>query len=213
MIQNSIILVGAGGHCRSVIDVIETQGQYRVMGIVDSPELVGSKVLGYTVTGADSDLEEMLKNCPNIHITVGHIKTAAVRRKLFENCKMKGAKFPVIISPKAHVSFHATLGEGSIVMHHAIVNAGARVGINTIVNTGAVIEHDATVGNHCHVSTGCYLNGGVTIGDGTFTGSQSTVIQGIEIGAGCVVGAGSVVTRNLTSNGIYAGNPARLIQQ
>jgi sugar O-acyltransferase (sialic acid O-acetyltransferase NeuD family) len=210
MNKEKIILVGGGGHCRSVIDVIETENRYEIIGILDRVELVGQKVLSYPIIASDNDIETVLKNCQNFFITVGHIKTAAVREKLFNSIKEKGGHFPIIISPKAHVSKHACLSEGTVVMHHAVVNTLAVTGKNCIINTGAVLEHDVQVGDHCHISTGAYINGECKIGSGSFVGSNATTVQTIHIGDRNVIAAGAVLTKNTEDFSLYAGNPATL---
>jgi sugar O-acyltransferase (sialic acid O-acetyltransferase NeuD family) len=210
MNKEKIILVGGGGHCRSVIDVIETENRYEIIGILDRVELVGQKVLSYPIIASDNDIETVLKNCQNFFITVGHIKTAAVREKLFNSIKEKGGHFPIIISPKAHVSKHACLSEGTVVMHHAVVNTLAVTGKNCIINTGAVLEHDVQVGDHCHISTGAYINGECKIGSGSFVGSNATTVQTIHIGDWNVIAAGAVLTKNTEDFSLYAGNPATL---
>ncbi len=130
----SLLLVGGGGHCRSCIDVIEAQGRYAVAGIVQPRDEGNESVLGYPILGTDEDLPALLVQHPNALITVGQIKTPDVRIRLFAQLKCLRATLPVIVSPIAYVSRHADINEGTIVMHGAIVNAGARVGRNVILN-------------------------------------------------------------------------------
>ena len=125
--KEKILLIGGGGHCKSVIDVVELEGRYSVSGIIDKRELVGSKVLGYDVVGCDDDLPELFKECKNALVTVGQIKSNEIRVKLFGRLKEIGFYLPVVISPLAYVSRHASVGEGSVVMHGAVINAGAKV--------------------------------------------------------------------------------------
>jgi sugar O-acyltransferase (sialic acid O-acetyltransferase NeuD family) len=209
MPENSIVLVGGGGHCASVIDVIEQEGKFLIAGIVDRQN-IGKKVLGYTIIASDSELPRLTKEYKNFLVTVGHIESNEARTRLFDELKKLGSVFPTIVSPIAYVSKHATVGEGTIVMHNAFVNANARVGNNTIINTAAIIEHDATIGSHCHISTAAVVNGGCTIGEHTFVGSNAMIRQSLSIGDRVVIGASSVVLSNLESNGVYAGNPAVL---
>lgn len=177
----NILLVGGGGHCRSVIDVIEQQGKYRIAGIVDLREFVGQRVLGYPVVGCDGQLPELLDTCQNAVITVGHLRSNSLRLKLYEVLKNIGYALPVITSPLAYVSRHAEIGEGTVVMHHALVNANAKVGKNCIINSKALIEHDVRVGDHCHISTASVLNGGAVVLDHTFVGSNATSKQEAEL--------------------------------
>jgi len=179
--SEDIILVGGGGHCRSVIDVIEKQDLYRIAGIVDLRELVGQQVLGYPIVGCDDQLPELLEMYSNAVITVGHLRSNSLRLKLYELLKDIGYVLPVITSPLAYVSSHAQVGEGTVVMHHALINANAEVGRNCIINTKALIEHDVRVGDHCHVSTASVLNGGVVVADHTFVGSNATSKQEAQL--------------------------------
>ncbi|MDK9694688.1 MAG: acetyltransferase [Sulfurimonas sp.] len=188
--KEKIILIGGGGHCKSVIDVIEQQNSFVIAGIVDKKELVGTKVLGYEVIGCDDDLAELFQKYKNALVTVGQIKSNEVRVKLFTKLKAIGYTLPTIISPFAYVSRHATVDEGSVVMHHALINASASVGKNCIINTKALIEHDVVVENHCHISTGAILNGGVLIKENSFVGSNSVSKEYITIDG--FIKAGSV---------------------
>lgn len=208
MSDNKIILVGGGGHCVSVIDVIEQEGRFSIAGIVDRKN-DGNKVLGYPIIASDEDLHRLAKEYKYFLITVGHILSNEPRVRLFEELRKLGATFPTIISPKAYVSKHAKLSEGTVIMHNAVVNANAGVGYNTIVNTGAIIEHDTIVGNHCHISTAAVINGGCSIGDHTFIGSNAMIKQTVKVKDKVIVGAGSVVLQDLEKNKTYIGSPAK----
>jgi sugar O-acyltransferase (sialic acid O-acetyltransferase NeuD family) len=179
--KEKILLIGGGGHCKSCIDVIETQGRYDIHGVIDLPEKIGTRVLSYPIIGSDSDLEAFIKDCENVLLTVGQIGSAEKRTVLFESIKKLGGVFPVIVSPKAYVSSHASIQEGTIVMHHASVNADAKIGRNCIINTGAIIEHDVIIEDYCHISTGAIVNGGVRVNRNSFFGSGAVSKEGITI--------------------------------
>ncbi len=189
--KEKIVLIGGGGHCRSAIDVIELTNKYEIIGIVDTKENIGKKVLDYEVIGCDDDLETIFKTCKNAVITVGQIKSNQIRVKLFGKLKEIGFNLPIIISPLAYVSKHSYIDEGTIVMHHALINANVRIGKNCIVNTKALVEHDCVVGDNCHISTASVLNGGVVVKENSFFGSNATSKQGVEIDG--FVKAGSLV--------------------
>ena len=211
--KENIILIGGGGHCKSVIDVIESTEKYTILGIIDQKERIGEVILGYKIIGSDDNIDDVIKNCQNFNITVGHIKSNQTRVKLYNLIKSKGGHFPIIISPTAYVSKHAKLKEGTIIMHHAFVNSAAKIGVNCIINTGASIEHDAEISNHCHISTGAFINGECKIGNNCFIGSNSTIIHCICIEENNLIAAGSVVTKNAEAGYIYAGNPAKKIKK
>ena len=192
--MKKIILIGGGGHCKSCIDVIEQEKKYKIAGIVDLPEKIGNKILGYTVFASDYDLPELAKNYDYCLITLGQIGTAEKRIKLFELLKNLEMKFPVITSPTAYVSKHAEIEEGTIVMHGAIINAGAKVGKNTIINSKALLEHDSLIEDHCHVSTASVINGGVILRKGSFYGSGSISKQYVEIPENSFIKANSLIS-------------------
>jgi len=206
MTQPEIILIGAGGHAHSCIDVIEQQGQYRIAGLVGLPDELHSTHQGYQVIAEDDDLPELARKYKYALITVGQILSPDTRIHLYQKVLGLGFLLPTIIAPTAYISRHATIGAGSIVMHGAIINAGAVVGDNCIMNNRVLIEHEAIVGDHCHMSTGVILNGGVTIGSGSFIGSSSAVKEGLTIGKNCIVGMGISVRHNLKDNSRFAGN-------
>ena len=194
--MKSILLVGAGGHCISCIDVIETVGEYEIRGVVQ-PSVSSEKIMGYSAIGSDADLPELLKSSNWALVTVGQIKCPDIRVRLFYLLKHLGARLPVIVSPQSYLSKHSLIGEGSIVMHRAVVNAGVKIGKNCIVNSQALLEHGVVVQDHCHISTGVLLNGNVTIGKGSFVGSGTVIKEGVSIGENAVIGAGQVVLRDV----------------
>ena len=155
--MKDLILVGGGGHCKSVIDVAESAG-YNIWGIIDMPEDVGNRIFGYKVIGTDDDIPFYADKAEFV-ITVGFIKNPAVRIRIYDKIKEAGGKLATLIASTAYVSKYANVGEGTVVMHHAMVNAGAQLGTNCIINTFCNIEHDAVIGNQCHISTGTMVNG------------------------------------------------------
>lgn len=194
-----LILIGAGGHARSCIDVIERQGLFQIIGLVGLQEQHDgiSQVCGYPIIGTDKDLPDISKNYKHALITIGQIQSAEPRIRFYQEAIQLGFQLPTIVSPNAYVSGHATLGAGTIVMHGAIINAGVSIGNNCIINSRALVEHDARVEDDCHISTGAVLNGDVKIGASSFIGSGSIIKQGISIGRSCVVGMGLGVRSDL----------------
>lgn len=204
----NLILVGGGGHCKSVIEAAESAG-YNILGVLDTPENVGKQVLAYSVIGTDDDIPQYVDKAEFV-ITVGFIKNPAIRIKLYNKVKEAGGKLATVIASTAHVSKYSTIGEGTVVMHQAFVNAGAHIGANCIINTFCNIEHDAQIGDQCHISTGTMVNGDCKVGDRCFIGSQSVLANGITIDEDIIVGAASFVRKSISEIGIYSGNPAIL---
>jgi sugar O-acyltransferase (sialic acid O-acetyltransferase NeuD family) len=191
--KEKLILIGAGGHCKACIDVIEQEGRFEIAGILDVPEKIGTKVLGYPVIGSDDIIGKLINDYRNFFITIGQVRSSETRIRIFERLKEHGLELPVIISPRAYVSGHATVGEGTIIMHGTLVNAGATIGRNCILNTNSLIEHDSKIGDHCHVSTGAIINGGVSLGDRCFFGSNAVSNHYISIPADSFIKANSLI--------------------
>ena len=192
-LKEDIILIGGGGHCRSCIDVIEMDGRFAIRGIVDEKEVLDQRLADYPLLGRAEDLLKLSRSFRNFLITIGQIKSPEPRIRLFQHLKQLGVTLPVIVSPLAHVSRQASLGEGTIIMHHALVNAGASVGRNCIINTKALIEHDAVIEDHCHISTAAIVNGTAKVQRCSFIGSNAVVREHIVVGEESIVGAGVTV--------------------
>ncbi len=191
--MQDILIIGGGGHCKSVIDVIESTGKYKIYGIIDIKEKVGQKVLGYEIIGTEEDLEKYRNDVELAFIAIGFINSVELRIKIYNKLKQLNFKLPVIISPLAYVSKHSFIEEGTVVMHYAVINAGAKIGKNCIINTKALIEHDAIIEDFCHISTGAIINGGVIVGKFSFIGSNATTKQYIKIIENSFIKAGTVV--------------------
>lgn len=207
-----IILIGGGGHCISCINVIEETGLYEIKGILDLPDKVGKRLLGYPIIGTDDDLALYNDGNTVYCITVGQINAGeCLRKKIFEKGKSIDAEFPVIISPNAYVSKHAKIAEGTVVLSGCIINAEAEIGQNCIINSGAIIEHGARIGSNCHISTSAVINGDCLIGSNCFIASGAILRNGLTIAENTLIGMGSVVTKDIPLPGIYMGNPLRKI--
>jgi len=189
--SKKILLLGAGGHCNAVIDVIEQEGIYTIVGIIDKKELLGTKVLGYEMIACDDDLRKLFTKYKYALITVGQIQSNTIRVKLFNLLKDIGYNLPTIISPLSYVSQYAFIDEATVIMHNVLVNANAKIGHNCIINTKALVEHDSIIENHCHISTGVIINGGVRVKSNSFIGSNTTTKEYIEVSG--FIKAGSVI--------------------
>jgi sugar O-acyltransferase (sialic acid O-acetyltransferase NeuD family) len=188
-----LLLIGCGGHARSLVDLIESTGQWCIHGLVGLPEQVGSSVLGYPVIGSDGDLPSLRETCSAAVLAIGQLPYPGPRHRLAAQLEQLGFLCPVLISSHAVVSRHAQLGPGTTVGHGVIVNAAAVVGAHSILNSGALIEHDVQIGDHCHISTGALVNGGVHLGPGSFIGSGAMIREGLELPDQTVIGAGKRV--------------------
>ena len=206
-----LILVGGGGHCKSVIDIAEELG-YDILGILDKEEKVGASVLNYKVIGTDDDIPKYVDKALFV-VTVGQIKENVVRRKVAGLIDKAGGRYATLIALDAHVSRYAHIGEGTVVMHKAIVNADSKIGRNCIINTMANIEHDVVTGDFCHISTGSIINGDTIIGNNVFVGSNSEIHNCKKIVDDVVIAAGSSVYKDIVEAGVYIGTPVDFLKQ
>ena len=188
-----LLLIGCGGHARSLIDVVESSGHWHMLGLVGLPEQVGDEVLGYPVLGSDQNLPSLRQRCSHALLAVGQMGLSTRRQTLVKELDHLEFLKPLVISGRAHVSGHAQLGAGTTVGHGVIVNAGVHVGKYCILNSNALIEHDAVIGDYCHIGTGVLVNGGVKIGSGSFIGSGSVLRENLNLPAQTVISAGKRV--------------------
>lgn len=210
--NRSIVLVGAGGHGISCLELINQVLGCRSVGYLDrGPTLEGiDGEVPYL--GDDDKVEELAAQGHSFVIGVGQVGNGAVRERIFRELAAKKADMPPMISSNAILAKFTTIGIGSAVFQEAIVNRGSTIGEGCIINSGALVEHGAQVGNWVHVATKACVNGDVKIGDRSMIGSCAVLRQGIEIAADVVVGMGSVVTKSLMEPGVYYGNPARKVE-
>jgi UDP-perosamine 4-acetyltransferase len=207
--RDQIILIGGGGHCKACIDVLEAEDRFKIAGIVDLKGKIDQEVLGYKIIASDENLPELAKKYRYFLITIGQTKSPQLRIEKYNFLRNLNINLPVIISPLAYISKHTFIGEGTIVMHRAVVNADARIGKNCIINTGAIVEHDCLIDDHVHISPGAVLSGGVSVSKGAFIGTGATVMQGIKIGKDVIVGAGAVVINDVEDDRTVKGVPAK----
>lgn len=209
--NRKLLLIGAGGHCRSVLDCVLSSNVYDEIGIVNDERVT---ILGISVVGSDGDLISLFNNgWTDAFITVGSVGNTAVRRRLYTMIKKYGFTIPSIVDNTAAIAKGTQIGEGCFVGKKAVVNTGASLGCCSIINTGAIIEHDCVVGDFSHISPGTVLCGQVSVGSDTHIGAGAVVRQLISVGNNVLIGAGSVVLKDMP-NGVTAfGNPCKVARK
>lgn len=202
---NPLLVIGAGGHARVVIDVARAAGFNPVAAL--DPSSVGSTCNGVAVIGDDAMAESLfadgLKHC------VTAIGDNRLRSKLGERLRHIGFTLPLVAHPSAILSPSARIGEGTVIMPLAVVNASAEIGRLVIVNSAALIEHDCTIGDGAHIAPGCRLGGTVSVGAGVLVGIGSVVRPEATIGDHATIGAGSTVIGDVEASVVATGCPAR----
>ena len=205
MTKQNIILIGAGGHALSCIDVIEQENKYNIHGLVGLKDEVGKKISGYDVIATQDELVNLSKDFRYAFIAIGQIKSVKLRIDLYESVLNTGFKIPSIISPQSFISRTVQIGEGTIIMNGVILNSGVRIGNNCIINSKALIEHGTQIADHCHISTGAILNGDCVVESKSFVGSGAIVKHGITIKTSSFVNMGQIVTKNFDNLNKLAG--------
>lgn len=212
--MEKIILIGAGGHAKTVADTIERLGIYEIAGFVDVKPVGTHIYRTYSVIASDNDLHSLwARGIKNAFVCIGYVGNSEIRNNLYRKLKAIGYNLPVIIDTTAVVASDACIGDGTYVGRCAVINADAAVGKMCIINTGAVVEHECIVADYAHISVGTVLCGQVTVGEMTFIGANATIIQGLKIGSKCIVGAGSVVLKDINNFEAAAGCPAVQIRK
>lgn len=195
---DKVTLYGAGGHCKVVIDILQSLG-YEVTQVVDdSPNASSILNIPLLLPGKSYD---------NVIVSIGNCQ---VREQIVNN--ITANKYITAIHPTAIVSKTAKIGKGTVIVQGAIVQACSIIGDHCIVNTKASIGHDVMLKDFVHVASGATICGGATIGKGTWIGAGSVVKQGVKIGENCMIGAGSVVVKDIPDNVVAYGNPCRIIR-
>jgi len=194
-VKKKIILIGAGGHAKSCLEII-IENNYDVVGFLDANEKLKT-FENYKILGNDKVLLDSKYNNHYFFITIGQIKDYKKRLSIFKKITNFHLKTCTIKSKSALISKKTTIGLGTIIMRQSIVNYNANLGENCIINNKTLIEHDVDIGNNCHISTGSIINGGVKIGNNVFIGSGAIIKEGISINDNAIIPANSFIKKNI----------------
>jgi len=195
--KKPIILIGAGGHAESCIDLLNEQDQFQLKEIVGEKKEINKKVLKkYKVKYSDNSLKNLAKKYPYALIGIGQIKENKIRVKIFNELKRLKFNIPVICSRYALISKYSKINEGTVVMHGAIIGPNVTIGKNCIVNSNAIIEHGSRIGDNVHIATSVTVNSSVVLGSGTFIGSGSVIKQTIILKKNSFIKMGSIIIRD-----------------
>jgi sugar O-acyltransferase (sialic acid O-acetyltransferase NeuD family) len=206
MERPAILLLGAGGHGKAVLDLLMAQGGWRIAGVVDAAPRVPA-VLGVPVLGDESALAGLVAaGIGAAHPAIGNNAQRIAAAALLEAA---GLALPALVHPAAILGHGATLGAGAVVMARAVIGPEARIGRLALVNTGAIVEHDCELAEGAHIAPGAVLAGGVRIGPGAMVGAGAVIRPGVSVGAGATIGAGAAVLADVPPGATVGGVPAR----
>jgi len=205
-----IVVVGAGGHAKVILDILLCQGTYDIIGLTDPGYKPGNTVLGFPVLGDDDVLPALRREgVTGAFIAIGDNR---LRSRLFDRVTEDGFELINAIHPRAIIAETVRIGRGVAVMAGGIINADASIGDNVIVNTGATVDHDCVIERDVHIAPGVHLGGNVHVKRRAFLGIGTAVIPEITIGEGAIIGAGSVVVDAISDYTLALGVPARPIR-
>jgi len=209
MAKQDLIIYGASGHGKVVLDAARCSGRFRVVGFLDDNPLLSNQMPGgLPILGGRERLAEY-RGC---QIVLG-IGPNEARRAVAERVHALGFQFALVIHPAACIAPGVSLGAGTVVMAGVVVNVDTRIGKHVILNTGATVDHDNVIHDFVHLSPGVHLAGNITVGKLSHVGIGASVIPGVSIGARCIVGAGAAVIGNMDDDVTAVGVPARAIQR
>lgn len=207
--MKKIIIIGAGGNSKVIIDLIlsrvQSGDELQIMGFLDD-DTGKTELLGYPSLGTIENIEKYVHD-GDIYFING-IGSNEIRKKIFD--EYSRAQYYTAIHPSALIGIGVSIGEGSVVMPGAIVNVDSKIGKQALINTGAIIEHDNIIGDFVHVASGAATAGNVQVGDLSMLGTGVKVIQGIKIGGSTMIGAGAVVISDIPENCTAVGVPAKV---
>jgi UDP-perosamine 4-acetyltransferase len=204
-----VILLGAGGHGRSLFETLIACGT-KILAIADrDPAKVRENFPGTPVMEEEDALSAHDPGDIFLVNGIGGAGDTGPRRNLFDRLHQRGFRFATVIHPSAVIASGVTLDEGAQVLAGAIIQTAGQIGENSLINIGAVIDHDNRTGAHCHIAPGVAISGNVRIGEATHVGTGASVIQDLTIGRNCIIGAGAVVVKDVPDNTTAIGVPAR----
>jgi sugar O-acyltransferase (sialic acid O-acetyltransferase NeuD family) len=210
MIKKNAVIIGSGGHCRTIISLLKSVYESDIVAILDLSFVEGNElIMDIPVMSADSKLSGFAVK-PNVEFFLA-IGDNATRKYWWNKLQQLEVSCPNLIAPSAVIDDYSTIGIGNVICANAYVGPQVSLGNNNIINTGAVIEHEVEIGNHCHIAPSSTIAGRCSISDECFIGVGSVVVDKINVVKGITLGAGAVLVRDaVTENAIYIGIPARV---
>ena len=208
-----IIIIGAGGHSKVIVDVIQNEQKYEIAGFIDNSLPMGHKVLDYKVLGKEDEINTLFYKHEIFGgiIAIGdNFIRSNVEKKIKQLCNE--FKFINCVHPNSNIAFDVVMGEGNVVMAGATINTSSEISNHCIFNTNCSIDHDNKIANFVSIAPNAVTGGNVQVGEFSAIGIGATVNHNVSIGYNCIIGASSLVNKDTKSNSVYYGMPAKFIR-
>jgi len=211
-LKSKIVIFGSSGHAKVIVDIIESDSKFELIGFIDKFKSVGDEILGYKVIGNEESLPDLMLKFGFNKGIVG-IGDNFLRSKVVEIIKQLAPNFQFIncIHKAAKVSNHITIGVGNVLLPGAIVNASSVISNHCILRTNSSLDHDCVMGNFSSLGPNSVVGGNCNIGEFSNVGIGASVFHGICIDRNCIIGGGSLVNKHTQPDSVYYGLPARFI--
>ena len=208
-----IIIIGAGGHSKVVVDIIQKEQKYEIAGFIDNYLPIGHKVLDYKVLGKVEEINTLIKKHETFGGTIAiadNFLRSDVEKKIKQLCNE--FKFINCIHPNSNIAFNVVMGKGNVVMAGATINTSSEISNHCIFNTNCSIDHDNRIANFTSIAPNAVTGGNVQVGEFSVIGIGATVKHAVSIGYNCIIGASSFLNKDAKSNSVYYGIPAKFIR-
>lgn len=212
--MENIVVIGSSGHAKVIIDIVEREGKYKIVGFLDKYRAVGEQTLGYTVLGQEKDLLKIAKthSLKGLIVAIGdNFIRSKVATYLMDVCPT--LSFVSAIHPKASIAKDVSIGEGTVIMAGVTVNPCCSIGRFCILNTVSSLDHDSSMEDFSSLAPRVTTGGNCKIGKYTAVSIGAILLHGVVIGEHTVIGAGATVLGNIESNKVAYGLPARVIRE
>ena len=206
--KEKVVVLGSGGHAKVVIDILEAEGRFEIVGLTTKDAL--QNLGNYPVLGDDEILPDLLaQGVAWAAIGVGGYTSNALRKQIYQHVKSLGFHVATAVHPSAVITGGVSIGQGSVIFAGVVLNPQVMIGDNVVVATGSTVDHETRVENHVLISAGVTVGAKVTIQEGALLAIGSTIVSGVTVGKNALVCAGAVVIRDVPDDARVLGVPAR----
>jgi sugar O-acyltransferase (sialic acid O-acetyltransferase NeuD family) len=213
MSADGIFVIGASGHAKVVIDIVERQSLWRIVGLIDTYKGPGTEIMGYAVLGCESCLPDLMAK-HGVDATIIAIGDNRIRHQVALRVASVAPSLAFVnaVHPSARIARDVEMGKGVAIMAGVTINPGTRVGDFCYVNTNASVDHDNVLDPFSCVQPNAATGGNVRLGAFSVLAMGATVVQGISVGADTIVGAGSTVLDDVPDRVVAYGTPCRVVR-